>query len=40
METNHGKADYIATPESLEYYESENLKDEDLEFVSRVLNNQ
>lgn len=40
VETNHGKVDYVATPEALEYYESENLKDEDLEFVSRVLNNQ
>lgn len=38
VEKNHGKVDYIATPEALEYFESENLHDEDLEFVSSVLN--
>lgn len=37
VERHHGRVDYVATPEALEYYESQNLGDDDLEFVEGVL---
>lgn len=37
VERHHGRVEYIATPEALEYYESQKLGDEDLEFVESVL---
>jgi hypothetical protein len=34
---NHGTVDYVADPEALEYRNSQTMKDEDVEFVSQVL---
>lgn len=37
VEKNHGKIDYVATPEALEYNESLNMSEEDFDFVSEQL---
>lgn len=37
IEKHHGKIDYIAEPEALEYYESMNMSDDDFDFVSEQL---
>ena len=35
VEKHHGEVAYQATPEALEYFESQNMMDEEFEFVSR-----
>lgn len=37
VEKYHGKVDYVATPEALEYNESLNMSEEDFDFVSEQL---
>jgi len=36
VEENHGKVQYIADPEALEYHESLDVSDEDFEFLEKV----
>jgi hypothetical protein len=38
VEENHGEVSYIADVESLEYYESRNISDDDFEFIEQAYN--
>ncbi len=37
VEKNHGDVEYVAEPESPQYYESINTKDEDYEFIEKTV---
>ncbi|MFC1806436.1 GIY-YIG nuclease family protein, partial [Planctomycetota bacterium] len=37
VEKHHGKVEYVATPEALQYHESLSMSDEDFEYVSGEL---
>jgi hypothetical protein len=34
VEKHHGKVDYVATPEALEYRESQSMTDDDFEYIT------
>ena len=37
VEKHHGKVEYVADPEALEYIQSQNMKHEDEEFLEKVF---
>ncbi len=39
VERNHGEVDYVADAEALEYYESQQMTDEDFSYIESVASN-
>jgi hypothetical protein len=37
VETHHGQVDYIASPEAMQYHETQNMDDGEFELMHRVL---